>query len=289
MRGRDLFTVLMGACVLAWGATSASGAPVSLRYGFRPGAVYRVTEQNHDVGKTITEVTMMGQVQRVETPTDQVSSGTWTARTAGRTGDGVVLAVEYGQHKGGQRWASEKVETQDVFSGSSASVVIDPTDGAVRFTVTPEGDETVELIYKGRFMWMPVLPAGGLKVGDTFTHDYVLSSGMFSIKATDEYYLAQVRGGFATFDVESKQLMVIRMDKGPGGTGPMGGMVMDDMKLAYKGEGTAVFDVGEGIFIEREGKMAYSNLESGKGATAGMAFATRMEGVMRYKWEMERR
>ena len=86
--------------------------------------------------------------------------------------------------------------------------------------------------------------------------------------------------------------MVIKMDKGPGGAGAIPGMAMADMKLAYKGDGTAVFDLKEGIFIEREGKMSYSNLDSGKGSSAmpggGMAFSTRMTGVMKYKWEMER-
>jgi hypothetical protein len=44
----------------------------------------------------------------------------------------------------------------------------------------------------------------------------------------------------------------------------------------------------EGIFIEREGKMSYSNLSSSEGQTAGMSFKTTMEGVTKFGWEMER-
>jgi len=65
-------------------------------------------------------------------------------------------------------------------------------------------------------------------------------------------------------------------------------MVLADMKLVYKGEGTAVFDIKEGIFIEREGKMSYSNLDSSEGDAAGMSFKSKMEGVVKYGWEMER-
>jgi hypothetical protein len=272
---------------LSW-TKGAEAASVRLSYGFKPGAVYRVTEQQHDVGKTVTEMNMMGQPQKFETASDQVSSGTWTARGTGREGDAVKLAVEYGQHKGGQRWSSNKMQSDDVFAGTSAEVVIHPVKGFVRSNAKPEGDATAGLIYEGRFAWMPALPKGFLKKGDTITHEYVMKSGMYNIKTSDEYYLVEVKGNYITFDVETKQIMVVKMDKGPGGTGAMQGMVMSDMKLAYRGQGTAVFDVTEGIFIEREGKLSYSNLDSNEGATAGMAFKTRMEGVMKYQWEMER-
>jgi hypothetical protein len=266
----------------------AGASSVRMTYGFTPGAVYRVTEQHHDVGKTFTEMNMMGQPQKFESASDQVSSGTWTAKAVGKEGGGVKLAVEYGQHKGGQRWSSNKVQSEDIFAGSSAEVVIHPLKGLVKSDVKPKGDATVELIYKGRFAWMPKLPEGFVTKGASFTHEYVMKSGMYNIKTTDEYYLVEVKGNFVTFDVETKQLMVIKMDQGPGGTGPMQGMALADMKLAYKGDGTAVFDFKEGIFIEREGKMSYSNLDSSEGASAGMTFKTRMEGVVKYKWEMER-
>jgi hypothetical protein len=266
----------------------AMASSVRMTYGFKPGAVYKVTEQHHDVGKTVTEMNMMGQPQKFENATDQVSSGTWTAKGTGKEGKGVKLAVEYGQHKGGQRWSSNKIQSDDMFAGSSAEVVIHPVKGFVSSAAKPDNDPTVGLIYQGRFAWMPPLPEGFIKKGDSFTHEYVLKSGMYNIKITDEYYLVEVKGNFATFDIETKQLMVIKMDQGPGGTGPMAGMTMADMKLAYKGDGTAVFDVKEGIFIEREGKMSYSNLDSSEGKASGMSFKTRMEGVAKFSWEMER-
>ena len=272
---------------MSWPA-DAGASSVRMSYGFKPGAVYRVTEKHHDVGKSVTEMTMMGQPQRIENPTDQVSSGTWTAKGVGKEGINVKLAVKYGQHKGGQRWSSNKIQSEEIFAGSSAEVFIHPTRGFVKSIVKPEGDPTLELIYQGRFAWMPPLPEGFIKKGDSFTHDYIMKSGMYSIKITDEYYLAEVKGNYATFDVETKQLMVIKMDQGPGGAGPMQGMALADMKMVYKGEGTAVFDLKEGLFIEREGKMSYSNLDSSEGKAAGMTFNTRMEGVVKYSWEMER-
>jgi hypothetical protein len=286
--GGNLWPAVISFFLVVSGTGNAGASSARLNYGFQPGVTYKVTERHHDVGKTVTEMNMMGQPQKFETVSDQVSSGTWTAKGVGKEGKGVKLAVEYGQHKGGQRWSSNKVQSDDIFAGSSAEVVIHPVKGLVKSVTKPEGDATVGLIYQGRFAWMPVLPEGFIKKGDSFTHEYVMKSGMYHIKSTDEYYLVEVKGNFASFDVETKQLMVIKMDQGPGGTGPIQGMALADMKLAYKGEGTAVFDVKEGIFIEREGKMSYSNLDSGEGAAAGMAFKTRMEGVVKYGWEMER-
>jgi len=269
-------------------AADSGAASARLSYGFKPGVAYRVTEQNHDVGKTVTEMDMMGQPQKFETASDQVSSGTWTARGVAMEDGGVKLAVDYGQHKGGQRWSANKVQSEDIFAGSSAEVVIDPRKGLVRCTAKPEGDATVDLIYRSRFAWLPVLPEGFVTKGASFTHEYVMKSGMYSIRVTDEYYLVEVKGNYASFDVETKQLMVIKMDQGPGGTGSVPGMPLADMKLAYQGEGSAVFAIKEGLFIEREGKMSYSNLDSTGGATAGMTFKTKMDGVVKYSWEMER-
>lgn len=281
------FIVSVSLLLLSWPADAVASS-VRMTYGFKPGVVYKVTEQHHDVGKTVTEMNMMGQPQKFENATDQVSSGTWTAKGVGKDGKSIKLAVEYGQHKGGQRWSSNKIQSEDMFAGSSAEVLVHPTQGFVKSVTKPEGDPTVGLIYQGRFAWMPPLPERFIKKGDSFTHDYVLKSGMYNIKITDEYYLVEVKGNYATFDMETKQLMVIKMDKGPGGAGAMQGMVLADMKLAYKGDGTAVFDIKEGIFVEREGKMTYSNLDSSEGAAAGMSFKTRMEGVTKFSWEMER-
>ena len=286
--GGYLWCGVIGFFLVVSGTGDVAASSARLNYGFKPGVTYKVTERHHDVGKTVTEMNMMGQPQKFETASDQVSSGTWTAKGVGKEGKGVKLAVEYGQHKGGQRWSSNKVESDNIFAGSSAEVVIHPVKGFLKSVAKPEGDSTVGLIYQGRFAWMPPLPEGFIKKGDSFTHEYVMKSGMYSIKSTDEYYLVEVKGSYATFDVETKQLMVIKMNQAPGGAAPMQGMALADMKLVYKGEGTAVFDVKEGIFIEREGKMSYSNLDSSEGKASGMAFKSRMEGVVKYSWEMER-
>ena len=290
MKGRRgcLWSVIVSLFLVMYWSADGGASSVRMTYGFTPGAVYRVTEQYHDVSKTVTEMNVMGQLQKFETSSDQLSSGTWTAKGVSKDDKGVKLAVEYGRHKGGQRWSSSKFQSEDIFADSSAEVLIHPLKGLVKSDVKPQGDSTVELIYQGRFAWMPTLPERFIKKGASFTHEYVMKSGMYNIKTTDEYYLVEVKGNFATFDVETRQLMVIKMDKGPGGTGPMQGMALADMKLAYRGEGTAVFDVKEGIFIEREGKMSYSNRGSSEGTTAGMAFKMKMEGVAKYKWEMER-
>ena len=271
----------------------SEAASVKLRYGFKAGVLYRATERHHDISKTVTEMNMMGQVQKFESPSDQVSSGTWTAKAVGKVGDGVKLKAEYGQYKGGERWASEKVDSGDIFGKSSAEVVIHPVKGVVKINPSPAGDQIIDIIYKGRFAWMPKLPEKELKVGSGFTHEYVLKSGMYNVKTTDEYNLIEVKGGFAVFDVETKMVSIIKMDQAPAPEGMSSGMgmKMEDMKLAYKGTGTAVFDLKEGIFIEREGKMSYSNMGSSKGSSpmpGGMSFSSRMEGVTTYKFEMER-
>lgn len=294
MRGQRFWTsaIVVVIATLGW-ASYCTAASVKLRYGFKPGAVYRVTEQHHDVGKTVTEMNMMGQQQSFESPTDQVSSGTWTIKATGKTADGIKLHAEYGQHKGGERWSSNKVESQDIFGNSSADVLVHPVKGVVSVKATPPDDQYVEIIYMGRFAWMPVLPEGDAKVGSEFTHEYVLKSGMYNVKVTDEYYLVEIKGGYVTFDVETREIAVIKMNEAQRPEGmPAGmGMNMADMKIAYKGEGTAVFDLKEGIFIEREGKMSYSNMDSTKGTSpmpGGMSFSSRMEGVTKYSFEMER-
>jgi hypothetical protein len=295
MNPSKCFVAALAAGLLVLGAAVADSqaAAVTLRYGFAPGATYRVTEQYHDVGKTVTEMNIMGQQQTFESPTDSVSSGSWTLKALGKTADGVKLKAEYGKHKGGERWSASKVDSGDIFGKSSAEVLIHPVKGAVEIKPSPAGDQIIEIIYKGRFAWMPVLPAGSVKEGSEFTHEYILKSGMYNVKVTDEYYLAGIKGGYVTFDVETKQIAVIKMSEAPTPEGvPAGmGMNMADMKIAYKGTGTAVFDLKEGIFVEREGKMSYSNLGSSQGTSpmpGGMSFSTRMEGVTKYGFEMER-
>lgn len=290
---KNIILPVLSVCVFVsngW-VGECGAASVKLRYGFKPGAIYRVTEQHHDVGKMVTEMNVMGQQQSFESPTDQVSSGTWTAKAIGKAGGGVKLKVDYGNHKGGERWASNKVESENIFGKSTAEVIIHPVEGAVDIKTSPENDQIIEIIYKGRFAWMPVLPKGEVKAGSEFTHEYVLKSGMYNVKVTDDYDLVEIRKGYVTFDVETRQIMVIKMSEAPATGGMPAGMGMTDMKLAYKGEGTAVFDLKEGIFVEREGKMSYSNMGSSQGTSpmpGGMAFSTRMEGVTKYGFEMER-
>ncbi len=295
MKRRDVFLTVLSVCffVLSVQVADSTAASVTLRYGFVPGAVYRVTEQHHNVGKTVTEMNIMGQQQTFESPTDSVSSGTWTVKVLGKVKDGIKLKADYGNHKGGERWAASKVDSGAIFGKSSAEVLIHPVKGAVEIKSCPAGDQIVDIIYKGRFAWMPVLPEGDVKAGSEFTHEYVLKSGMYNVKITDEYYLAGIKGGYATFDVETKQIAVIKMSEAPAPAGaPAGmGLNMADMKIAYKGTGTAVFDLKDGIFIEREGKMSYSNMGSSQGTSpmpGGMSFSTRMEGVTKYSFEMER-
>jgi hypothetical protein len=294
MKGRWLLTLSIVCPLVLLGRTvDCPAASVKLRYGFKPGAVYRVTEQHHDVGKTVTEMNIMGQQQTFESPTDQVSSGTWTVKAIGKTADGVKLQAEYGQHKGGERWSSNKVQSGDIFGNSSAEVVVHPVKGVISVKANPPDDQYVHIIYMGRFAWIPVLPGVDVKEGSEFTHEYVLKSGMYNVKVTDEYYVAEIKGGYVTFDVETREIAVIKMNEAEKPEGmPAGmGMNMADMKIAYKGEGTAVFDLKEGIFIEREGKMSYSNMDSTKGSSplpGGMAFSSRMEGVTKYSFEMER-
>ncbi len=271
----------------------SEAASVKLRYGFKPGAVYRVTEQDHTVSKTVTEMDVMGQLQRFESPSDQVSSGTWSARAVGKVKDGVKLQVEYGQRKGGERWSAGKVDAGSIFGKSSAEVIIHPVKGVMEIKSLPAGDQIIDIIYQGRFAWMPKLPEKEIKVGGGFTHEYVLNSGMYHVKSTDEYYLVEVKSGFAIFDVETKTVAVIRMSQAPTPEGMPSGVAMNmgDMKMAYKGSGTAVFDMKEGIFVEREGKMSYSNMDTTEGSSplpGGMSFSSRMEGVTKYQFEMER-
>jgi hypothetical protein len=293
-RSRTFLTIIVMCLLLSlvW-VVNGQAASAKLRYGFKPGTVYRVTQQHHDVGKTVTEMNMMGQQQTFESPSDRVSSGTWTMKAVGKTADGIKLQAEYGQHKGGERWSSNKVQSGDIFGNSSAEIIVHPVKGVVSVKASPSDDQYVEIIYMGRFAWMPELPEGGVNVGSEFTHEYVLKSGMYNVKVTDDYYVAEIKGGYVTFDVETREIAVIKMNSAQRPEGMPAGMGMDmaDMKIAYKGEGTAVFDLKEGIFIEREGKMSYSNMDSTKGSSpmpGGMSFSSRMEGVSRYSFEMER-
>jgi len=295
IRLRILTFVVLGVSI-AFLTGSAHAGSVKLRYGFKPGVSYKVLEKDHSVSKSITEMDIMGKKQRFETPMDRVGQSQWTVKAVSKEGGGIKLSTTYGQRTGGQRWSGDKIDTgeMDMFKNSSAEVIVHPVDGPVRYTLTPAGDQIIDILYRGRFAWMPELPQGTVKEGSEFEHEYTLNSGMYNVKTTDEYYVAEVKGNYVTFDVEIRSVSVIKMDKAPGMDQVPAGMPvmkMDDMKIAYKGEGTAVFDLKEGIFIEREGKMSFSDMGSPKGSSAmpgGMTFSSRTEGVTKYSFEMER-
>ena len=298
IRGRILSFFILGiSTTFAFGSMgSAHAGSAKLRYGFKPGASYKVTEKSHSVSKSITEMDVMGKMQKIETPMDRASQGEWIAKAVGKEGGGIKLSTTYGKHTGGQRWSGDKIDTgqMDMFKSSGAKIVIHPVNGAIKYTLTPPGDQIIDILYRSRFAWMPELPKGAVKVGSEFEHEYTLNSGMYNVKTTDEYYVAEVKGNYVTFDVEIRSVSVIKMDQAPGMQQMPAGMPvmkMNDIKMAYKGDGTAVFDLKEGIFIEREGKMSFSDMGSPKGSSAmpgGMTFSSRTEGVTRYSFEMER-
>lgn len=263
--------------------TTSWAASAKLRYGFKPGAVYAVHEQYHDVGKSIVDMEIMGQRQSMESPIDHVSEGRWTARAIGKgPGNSVRLAVDYGTQKGGDRWAaSGGAGSEQHFGDSKAEVTIDPVKGLTALATTP-ADPLLDLIYRGRFAWLPALPSGSIKPGDSFSHDYVMKTDTFTTKGSDEYTLDEISNGMAYFSVETRMVSVIRY--GGGGQGMGGPMAMGEMNIAYQGEGTAVFDLKEGIFIEREMKMGYGTQKPSTGA-----FSSTMRGTNRTRWEMERR
>lgn len=269
-------------CALPLGASWA--ASVKLRYGFKPGAVYAVHEQHHDVGKSIVEMDIMGQRQSMESPIDHISEGHWSARGIGKgPGSSMRLAVEYGTQKGGDRWAaSAGAGSEQHFGDSKAEATIDPVKGLTALTTTPV-EPLLDLIYRARFAWLPPLPSGSIKPGDSFSHDYVMKNDNFTTKGSDEYTLDEISDGMAYFTVETRMVSVIRY--GGGSAQGMGGPAMlGEMTLAYQGEGTAIFNLKEGIFIEREIKMGYATQKPSSGA-----FSSTMRGVSRTRWEMERR
>ncbi len=258
-------------------------ASVKLRYGFHNGASYEVHELYHDVGSSTVEMEMMGQHQKMTTPIDQVSESRWNARVVGTAkGGGVRLAMGYGKQKGGERWAANAGPgSEKLFGDSSAEVTIDPLEGMTALTTKP-AEPLYDGVYRGRFGWMPQLPEQALHTGDSFSHDYTIKGQGYTIKGSDEYTLEEIKDGIAYFDVESRQQMVIRYDNNVQGMG--GPAMMSEMRLAYKGEGSASFDIKEGYFSEREMKLAYTTPKPSSGA-----FASTMRGVIKQRWEMERR
>lgn len=272
------------AAVLALAPLAAShAAGVKLRYGFHGGGAYHVHELHHDIGKSIVEMEMMGQHQKMESPIDQISESRWSATVVGKAkSGGVRLAMKYGTQKGGERWAANAGPgSEQMFGQSKAEVTIDPIKGMTALTTTP-AEAAYDAVYRGRFGWMPELPTAAIKPGDGFSHDYTIKGQGYTVKGTDEYTLDEVRDGMAYFSVESRMMMVMRYGDAAQGMG--GPAMMGEMTLAYKGDGSASFDLKEGYFTEREMKLAYTTPKPTTGA-----FNSTMRGVMKQRWEMERR
>jgi len=284
---KSLFaTTLLTTALLASGPLQAASA--TLRYGFKDGATYQVKQQYHNIGTSVTTMNMMGQQQTMETPMNHTSSSSWSAK-ASRKGDKVIFAVTYGKQQGGERWGDPSGNAgAQPYSKSSASVTFDLREGLVSLKTKPAKDPIVDIIYRSRFAWMPPLPKKALKVGDSFVHDYTTQSGMVTMKGEDEYILDEISGNLAYFTVETQSVMVYDYSKlyqQQEGMPQGMGQAMGNMTLAHKGEGSAIFDLKEGMFIEREMKTAYTTKKS---ETPGMMINS-MRGTTRDRWEMERR
>ncbi len=286
LHARYVATLLV--TLLSLASAPAQAASVQLRYKLSKGASYQVKQLHHDKGKSVSEIDMMGQKQVIESPLDHVSSSQWNARVISISQGKAKLAMGYGRHQGGQRWAKSTTDSAKLFADSKAEALIDPVKGLVSLTTTP-ADALTDIVYRSRFGWLPALPRNRLKVGDGFEHDYRYNSEQMSSKRHDEYYLDEVANGLAYFSVESKEIIVHKFQQpDPAQMGGMQGMMPQQgggsMTITYKGEGTAIFDLKEGMFIEWEVKRAYDMPTSSM-----MGMTTRMRGVVRERWELERR
>jgi len=263
----------------------AEAASVTLRHGFKSGATYRVNQVYHNVGNSVTEMEMMGQKQVLESPLNHLSKSSWSAK-ASSTGGKVILTLDYGKQQGGERWGDPMShQSEQMYGNSSARVTVDPLKGMVAMQTTPTDDPIVDTLYRTRLAWLPAFPKKPLAVGSGFLHEYTTQGGMITMKSEDDYTLDEVSKGLAYFTIETRSVAIYDYSKlyqqqkmPPGAPAPMG-----KMTLLYKGEGTAVFDIKEGIFIEREMKTSYSTQEP----SVGM-MSTSMRGTVRDKWEMER-
>ena len=269
-------------------ATSSWGASTKLRYGFKSGATYQVNTLHHNKGKSVVEMDFMGQKQVMETPVDRTDRSRWNMKARSISGGMMQLAMDYGKQQGGERWGKAGAGGEQVFAGSNALVDIDPVKGMVKLVTTPN-DEMTRVVYWGRLAWLPPLPEKALKVGESFTNDYKVKGEMMSMKGSDEYFLDEISQGMAYFTIESKMVTITHMPKMSGMGNMPPGMAppqSPDWTMAHKGEGTAIFDLKEGIFIEREIKYSYG--QKGQNKSMGMAI-TSMHGVLKERWEMERR
>ncbi len=277
---------LLATCLLF--SNSLQAASATLRYGFKDGATYAVKQQHHNVGNSSVTMNMMGQERTMDSPVNHSNKSNWTARVKHKGGK-MILDTTYGKQQGGERWGDPASGIgADIYGKSSARVTFDPRKGLVSMTTKPAKDPIVDNIYRFRFAWMPRLPKKALKEGDSFIHDYTMQSGMITTKGEDEYILDEISGGVAYFTVESQSVVVTdysKLYKQEEGMPQGMGQMMGSMTMAYQGEGSAAFDLKEGIFIEREMKISYTTKKS---KTPG-AMINSMRGTIRDRWEMERR
>ncbi len=276
--------------ILALGLlTSAAlqAASATLRYGFRDGATYTVKQQYHNVGTSSVSMSMMGQKQTMDTPVNHTSINSWSAKVSHK-GDKMILDTSYGKTEGGERWGDPSGNgAGNIYGKSSARATIDPLRGMTALSTNPARDSIVDSIYRFRFAWMPQLPKKTLKVGNSFTYDYTVQSGMITMKGEDEYILDEIKDNVAYFTLESQSVVVQDYSKleQPEGMPEGMGSMMGNLTMAYQGEGTASFDLKEGIFVEREMQITYTTKKS---KTPG-AMINSMRGTIRDRWEMERR
>ena len=269
-------------------ATTSWGASIKLRYGFKSGATYQVNTLNHNKGKSVVEMDIMGNKQVMETPLDRTDKSRWNMKVKHVSGGIMQLSMDYGKQQGGERWGKASSGGEQVFAGSEALVDIDPVEGMVKLVTTPN-DEITRVVYWGRLAWLPPLPKQTLKVGDSFSNDYKVKGEMMSMKGSDEYFLDEISKGMAYFTIESKMVTITHMPKMPAMGNIPSGMTppqSQDWVMAHKGEGSAIFDLKEGIFVEREIKYSYG--QKGQNKSMGMSM-TSMHGVLKERWEMERR
>ncbi len=282
---KRLLGLLLGSFLIfppvAW-ATS-----VKLHYDLKKGATYEVRQLDHDKGESVSEINMMGTAQTHRSPFDRISRSRWTAHVTNKTPGRMVLRTSYGEHQGQDRLSKPTTDSGRVFGESKAEITIDRLDGTVNVSATPD-DEMTKMLYTSRFIWLPALPDKPVKIGDGFSHEYRYKDSMMSWKGEDEYFLDEVRGNLAYFTVESKMVARYAFKKPDlSAMGNMEGMVnlpaMGDMTYVYQGEGSAIFDLEEGIFIEWETKSGYKIPTTQMGG-----ITTTMRGVRRMRWELQR-
>jgi hypothetical protein len=259
-------------------ASSCYAGPAKLRYEFKNGGVYQVNIVQHNKGESAAKIGFGGDQKVMETPIDDVRKSSWVIKSS-RIGGGVMqLTMDYAKDQ----------NDSSTFAGSHAVVDIDPQKGMINIVTKPD-DSLTRAVYEPRFAWLPSLPVKALKPDDSFTSDYKVKGELVSMKGCDEYVLDEISNGIAYFTLESKLITINHISAMPKMENLPEVFTMPkalDWTLVYKGEGTAVFDLQEGIFIEREILYRYGQ----KGQNSGMGVTmNNLRGTIKQRCEMERR